>query len=182
MPRAKRRRALRIPPHEKARGGGAPKGAPQLPFRLTATAGRAFKAGASPSDAPPAAFLSPGPCFRVRDGGLFALFIRAAFAALRPHLVQPFKADPHSRAGRLPGASRCRGYKPRQQAPPPPHVRQCPAERPSHGVDSPIDRNKWDGSQGLFSGPQLAPAGALRSCCERSIRHPEVRAPASLEG
>ena len=33
-----------------------------------------------------------------------------------------------------PGASRARGYKPRPRAPPPPHARQCPAERPSHGV------------------------------------------------
>ncbi len=64
-----------------------------------------------------AAFLSPGPCFRMRDGGLFALFIQPAFASLHPHLVQPSKADPHSRAGRLPGASRRRGYEPRPQAP-----------------------------------------------------------------
>ena len=46
--------------------------------------------------------------------------IRPAFASLRPHRVQPFKADPHSRVGRFPRASRERGYEPRPQAPQPP--------------------------------------------------------------
>ncbi len=42
--------------------------------------------------------------------------IRPAFTSLHPHRVQPSKAVPRSRDGRLPRASRCRGYKPRQQA------------------------------------------------------------------
>src|SRR5665647_1712957 len=94
---------------------------------------RVLRSTRSPLGAPPAAFLSPAPCFRARDGGLVPALIRAAFAALRPRRVQPFKADPLSRAGRLPEASRCRGYKPQQQAPPLPRGRQCPAERPSRG-------------------------------------------------
>jgi hypothetical protein len=51
-----------------------------------------------------------------------------------PAASSPLRAAGHSAGGRLAGASRCQGYKPRQQAPPPPRVRQCPAERPSRGV------------------------------------------------
>ncbi len=58
----------------------------------------------------------------------------AASAARRRPSVQPLKAAGHNAGGRLAGASRVRGYKPRPRAPPPPHVRQCPAERPSRGV------------------------------------------------
>jgi hypothetical protein len=91
--------------------------------------------GAPPSGAPPAAFLSPAPCFRSGRG----CALRAPLAGrLPPPLasrhVQPFKAAGPSAGGRLAGASRSCGYKPQQRAPPPPHVRQCPAERPKRGV------------------------------------------------
>ena len=77
---------------------------------------------ASPSGAPLAAFLSSGPCFRARTGGHRPTPIRAAFAALRPCLVQPLKAAGHRAGGRLPEASRYRGYKPQQRAPHLPRV------------------------------------------------------------
>ena len=55
--------------------------------------------------------------FRVRDGGLFAPFIQQASARFRPHRVQPSKAAGRRAGGRLPEASRERGYEPRPQAP-----------------------------------------------------------------
>ena len=64
-------------------------------------------------------FCPRGRSFRARTRGGFRLNpIRRAFARLRPRRVQPLKADPRSGAGRLPGASRERGYvRPRPQAP-----------------------------------------------------------------
>ena len=94
------------------RGSGAPIGAANLMCAHRYRVRGAFRRAT-------AAFLSPGPCFRMRDGRLVPHLIRPAFARLRPHRVQPFKADPLSRAGRLPGASRRRGYEPRPQAPHP---------------------------------------------------------------
>jgi hypothetical protein len=86
-----------------------------------------------------AAFLSPAPCFRGAQTAEFSPPSGAASAARRRPSVQPLKAAGHNAGGRLAGASRVRGYKPRPRAPPPPHVRQCPAERPSRGVTG--DRN-----------------------------------------
>ena len=64
-----------------------------------------------------AAIFVPGAVLPGADGELFAPLIQAAFAALRQLRVQPSKADPRSGAGRLPEASRERGYEPRPQAP-----------------------------------------------------------------
>ena len=134
-------------PSRKLRGGGAPKGAPQAPvssaFALAGcgatTAGRAFKAGAPPSDAPPVAFLVPvGRASGRATGRLAAL---PGTGRLPPPLltrrVQPLKAAGRNAGGRLAGASRVRGYEPRPQAPPLPHVQRASAERPSLGGDSP---------------------------------------------
>ena len=71
-----------------------------------------------------AAFLSPAPCFRAR---LAERSSRPLAGQLPPplasRLVQPFKAAPRSWGGRLPEASRRRGYEPRPQAPHPPRPR-----------------------------------------------------------
>ena len=72
------------------------------------------------------------------DESLLAPFIRPAFARLRPRLVQPFKAVPLSRDGRLPGASRRRGYEPRPQAPHPLPLSERLMTTPSSG---------WDGNR-----------------------------------
>ena len=113
-----------------------------LASRLPAGRALRFK-GASPSGAPPCGFLVPGAVLPGADPG----------AALRPPrpegfrppsfrtIVQPLRAGPRSGAGRLAGASREWGYKPRPRAPPPPHVKQCPAERPSRGVVGIVYRN-----------------------------------------
>ena len=53
-----------------------------------------------------AAISVPGAVLPGADGARAGPPIRAAFAALRPRRVQPLKAGPRSRAGRLPGASR----------------------------------------------------------------------------
>ena len=45
-------------------------------------------------------FWAPGPCFRDRTGVASTALIREAYASLRPVLVQPSKAGPHSGAGR----------------------------------------------------------------------------------
>ncbi len=87
--------------------------------------------GGAPLGAPLRRFLSPGPCFRARTGGLSPSPIRAAFAALHPRRVQPLKAAPHSRGGRRPEASRCRGYEPQQQAPHPAPSSKRLAKTPS---------------------------------------------------
>jgi hypothetical protein len=131
----------------KMRGGEAPEGATSLspppPFRASAGAPSANKPaqfaqtrkrwrGASPSSAPPRLFCPRGRASGRRRGPCGPQ-IRQAFARLRPRRVQPSKAVPLSRDGRLPEASRCRGYEPRQQAPHPPRVLQRPAGRPSRG-------------------------------------------------
>ena len=87
-------------------------------------------------------------CPRVRvswfPSGLFRAAGYNASSAAHP-LVRPKPSDrlsspaSSSQSGRnaarsAPETSRCRGYKPRQQAPPPLCVRQCPAERPSRAV------------------------------------------------
>ena len=108
-----------------------------VPPRPEGSSGRALQAGASPSGTPPRLFSPRRRSFRAERGPLGPP-IRAASAALRSRRVQPFWAAPRSGSGRLAGASRLRGYKPRRRAPPPPHVRQCPAERPKRGV---VNRN-----------------------------------------
>ena len=52
----------------------------------------------APRGAPSRRFQSPGPCFRARRGRCSPALIRAAFAALHPRRVQPFKAAPIVRA------------------------------------------------------------------------------------
>jgi len=71
---------------------------------------------------------------RGREG--FPSPIQAAFAALRPCRVQPSKAAPHSRGGRRPEASRCRGYEPQQQAPHPAPSSKRLAKTPSVSRDA----------------------------------------------
>jgi hypothetical protein len=154
LPRAERRRALLSAfalwasadkPSLKTRGGGAPKGAttgprrgcPRRP-RQAQTSLRSLRklesaAGASPSGAPPAAFLSPGPCFRVRDGGLLPsrsgrlspAFVRTASSHSRQPVLVPADGYP-----RPPGTG---VTSPGSRRRPFPASRQCPAERPSRG-------------------------------------------------
>ena len=54
----------------------------------------------------------PGP-----DGAHSSALIPQAFARVHPDRVQPLKAAPRSWSGRLPEASRARGYESRAQAP-----------------------------------------------------------------
>lgn len=117
----------RLPSGE--RGGGAPEGAPTL--RLAA--GAPLRARARRLPALHLRLFCPRGSASGRGRDPQGPPIRAAFAALRPRRVQPLKAAPHSGGGLRPGASRSCGYKPQQRAPPPPHARQCPAERPSRG-------------------------------------------------
>ena len=56
-----------------------------------------------------------------------------AYGPAEPTTVSQLLAGSLSAAGRSPGAARCRGYEPRQQAPHPPRVMQRPAGRPSRG-------------------------------------------------
>ena len=56
--------------------------------------GARFAKARSPLGAPPAAILGLGTVLPGADGKLFAFLIRAAFAALRPHRVQPLKGSP----------------------------------------------------------------------------------------
>ncbi len=66
---------------------------------------------------------TPGPCFRARMVGLPPSLIQAAFAALPLRRVQPLKAVPRSRDGRLPGASRTCACEAQARAPHPlPHA------------------------------------------------------------
>ena len=118
---------FRKAPAQDARGG-APKGA--IHFRLAAGT---LCEGRSPSGAPRVAISVPGAVASGRGRGPPGPPIRQAFARLRPRRVQPFKAVPRSGDGRLPEASRVRGYEPRPQAPPLPHVQRASAERPSLG-------------------------------------------------
>jgi hypothetical protein len=72
---------------------------------------------------------------RALGAGLSALPPGAASAARRAHHVQPIEGQPVVvPADGWPGPPGASGYKPQQRAPPPPHARQCPAERPSRGV------------------------------------------------
>ena len=77
--------------------------------------------------------FSPRGCASGRGRGPPGPPIRQAFARLRPRRVQPSKAAPRSGDGQRPEASRVRGYEPRPQAPPLPHVQRASAERPSLG-------------------------------------------------
>ncbi len=71
-----------------------------------------------------------------------------AFARLRPHRVQPLKAEPRSGPGRLPEASRVRGYEPRPQAPhPAPSFRTSPEDAPHRaGRQEDKSRNRIESS------------------------------------
>src|SRR5581483_10142046 len=121
--------------------------------------------GASPSGAPPAAFLSPGPCFRARMGGLPPSLIRAAFAALPPHRVQPLKAVPPSGDGRLPEASRRCACEAHLRAPHPTPPTRTPPEAPSL---SRVLRNIV--LIGIKSRARGAPTAACRRRCSAGRR------------
>ena len=74
----------------------------------------------APRGAPPAAFLSPAPCFRgAHTCGLWTRKSGAASAARRRPSVQPSKAAGPSAGGRLAEASRPCGYEPQRRAPHP---------------------------------------------------------------
>ena len=97
--------------------------------------------GEAPPGAPLGGVLCPRrPCFRAgHRKSRSDLSIRAAPAALRVPLVQPFKAAPHSGGGRLAGASRARGYEPRPQAPrPTPPSFASRENAPSSGWDEEV--------------------------------------------
>jgi hypothetical protein len=123
---------------EKMRGRGAPQGATTYVTRhcLAAPAGCAPVLWALALRRSTCGFSVPGAVLPGWHGGSTP-FIRPAFARLHARRVQPFKADLHSEAGRLPEASRARGYEPRPQAPPLPHVQRASAERPSLGEGKP---------------------------------------------
>ena len=126
-----RRRVRRLPPPSRGqafsppRPGGRGESTPdKMPRgwsakrRTSLPSCRAPLSGArAPLGAPSRLFCPRDRNFRVRTGEVCPSLIRAAFAALRPRRVQPSKAVPLSRDGRLPEASRCRGYEPQQQAP-----------------------------------------------------------------
>ena len=111
LPRAERRRALPVirlrpyglrrtsPRQRNARAWSAERRHRLVPCL---SAGRApCDQRASPLGAPLVAFLSPGPCFRVPDRGLWPPSSGKLSLSLRQHRVQPLKADPRSRAGRV---------------------------------------------------------------------------------
>jgi hypothetical protein len=112
-PSLPRGRGLPSPPR-KDRGDGAPSGAPGL-----SVLPRPLAKARAPLGAPSRLFCPRDRIFRMRDGGLFALLIQRASARFRPHRVQPSKAAGRRAGGRLPEASRERGYEPRPQAPHP---------------------------------------------------------------
>jgi len=121
----------------KNRGGGAPGGATSWSTPCgVSTLRQVFGDGCAPSGAPLRLFCPRDRIFRVRDGGLFALLIRRASARLRPHRVQPSKAAGRRAGGRLPEASRVRGYEPRPQAPHPVPSSKRLAKTPLGGPDA----------------------------------------------
>ena len=120
------------------RGDGAPSGATVFSFAAPLSRGTRAPLGAPPGHACAVraylvAIFVPGAVLPGADGELFAPLIQAAFAALRPRRVQPFKAAPRSGSGRRPEASRARGYEPRPRAPPLPPFQQRPAGTPLGG-------------------------------------------------
>ena len=127
-----RRRTLTDAPATRVRGGGAPKGATTVSRLSTGRAlaiGRVAFRRSTCGD-----FCPRRPCFLAGSlESLAGLSTWAAPATLRVPRIQPLKAARHSAGGRLAGASRVRGYEPRPQAPPLPHVQRASAERPSLG-------------------------------------------------
>jgi hypothetical protein len=98
-------------------GDGAPRGAPTI---SALWARRASGATHAPRGAPPAAFLSPAPCFRgAHLAGFDTRKSGAASATRCRSIVQPLKAAGHSAGGRLAEASRPCGYEPQRRAPHP---------------------------------------------------------------
>ena len=86
-----------------------------------------------------------GRSFRAGAGASWPPISRPAFASLCTRRVQPLKADPRSGTGRLPGASRGRGYEPRTQAP-------RPAPSSLRLRKTPLDeRDKRTNSLGLWA-------------------------------
>ena len=91
--------------------------------------------GGAPLGAPLRRFQSRGPCFRARTGGIPLPdpgSFRRPSCAPRPTI----KGSPHSRGGRRPEASRCRGYEPQQQAPHPAPSSKRLAKTPSVSRDA----------------------------------------------
>ena len=98
----------------KSRGDGAPQSASFFNSRL---ARRARLCDRRTLDGAPSRLFCPWDRTSGCGRGAFAPLIRQAFAHLHPHRVQPFKAAGRSASGRLPRASRVRGYEPRPRAP-----------------------------------------------------------------
>jgi len=128
---------LRISGRPDMRGRGAPKGASDgLP---PGGGARPSSRDASPSGAPRGGDFCP----RGRaSGGRFTIApsegprtTPAGFRPPSPAPVQPLKAEPRSGPGRLPAASRVRGYEPRPQAP-------HPAPRSASVCRTPLARDK----------------------------------------
>jgi hypothetical protein len=116
-------------------GGGAPDGAHLIPPPPCGFGGPRLEGGrVALRRSTCGDFWLPAPCFRAgagptgapRSGRLPPPFLPAASSHSRQPVVVP--ADGSA------GASRKRGHNSRPRAPPPPHARQCPAERPSRGV------------------------------------------------
>ena len=91
--------------------------------------------GRAPRGAPSRLFCPRDRASGCRRVGSSPALIRAAFAALRPHRVQPSKAAGPRAGGRLPEASRERGYEPRPQAPHPLPLSERLMTTPSEGED-----------------------------------------------
>ena len=119
-------------------------------------------------------FCPSGPCFRARTEALRPTVIRAAFAALHPRLVQPLKAAGLSAGGRLPGASRHRGYEPQRRAPHPvppsgSSLEDAPRMNGIHriivsiGLKSRAARNKFCRHPGQASDSAREPGSVRRS-------------------
>src|SRR6185437_1252989 len=102
-----------FPPRIK-RGDGAPSGASLVSTPCGVGASGETRA---PLGAPSRLFCPRGRSSGRRPGRLSAHPIRQTFARLRPRRVQSLKTVPRSRDGRLPEASRERGYESRPQAP-----------------------------------------------------------------
>jgi hypothetical protein len=118
-------------PSSQARGNGAPSGAPQSALRRRASCDRRARHSALHRRL----FCTRDRNFRVRDGGLFALLIRQAFAAFvrtaSSHLRQTLVVGPDG----YPGPPECGGTNParRRRSPSRPRLRLM--RTPSDGED-----------------------------------------------
>ena len=115
------------------------------PTRLIEACPLRLRSGEAPLGAPRAAISVPVGRASGRATGRLAAFLLGRlpppFAARR---VQPLKADPHSGAGRLAGASREWGYKPRPRAPPPAPPSVCLRKTPLGGWDDRTISRSWE--------------------------------------